>query len=381
MGEYTLSWSEDGRAAINYYVGGKRRFHRLPVTIKTQKDADKYAAAFIKTVLAQSAQAYAAASPTLEQIAIQWWAMRDGTKRLSPATKKQDKYTLTSHVLPVLGTKPITELTTPVLRQWLRDLCAKDTSGSTIRNVYRTFAMLCEDAIAEGWVPWESNPLRHPAVKRELPKASKGSRLGIRHLSPEQINALCTDKRVPVDRRVRYLLAVCTGLRDGEISGLSWGHIEGGLIRVDRALALAGENAGTEIRAPKTELSARIVPVHSVLGEVLALWHHFEGAPSKTAPVFASPGGRFYRPKSAVKIAKDLKTLGFDPTGLTFHSTRRTFATLLNNAGVSESTVGLLMGHAPNGVTVGHYSAATMKLMADAIEQIKLGFEASEVLR
>ena len=47
MGEYTLSWSEDGRAAINYYVGGKRRFHRLPMTIKTQKDADKYAAAFV----------------------------------------------------------------------------------------------------------------------------------------------------------------------------------------------------------------------------------------------------------------------------------------------------------------------------------------------
>ena len=52
-----------------------------------------------------------------------------------------------------------------------------------------------------------------------------------------------------------YILAVYTGLRQGELLGLKWGDVEAGTLQVRRTLTTA--KGGLVLRAPKTKASRR----------------------------------------------------------------------------------------------------------------------------
>lgn len=147
---FSISWCEDGRAVMHYHHEGKRRLHRLPATVRTEKDAEKYARAFV----AELAPVVVSASLTVRAIVEKWWVLRASTPRIAPSTRRQDRYTITSHVLPVLGDLLGDELSVPTLRTWLRGLVTEGKATSTIRNTYSTFALCLDDAMAEGWVDW-----------------------------------------------------------------------------------------------------------------------------------------------------------------------------------------------------------------------------------
>ena len=56
----------------------------------------------------------------------------------------------------------------------------------------------------------------------------------------------------------------------------------------------------------------------------------------------------------------------------TFHSTRKSFVTALNAAGVPEDDRQLLMGHRRKGVTNQTYTAADLKRLRKAIGRLPL---------
>lgn len=64
-------------------------------------------------------------------------------------------------------------------------------------------------------------------------------------------------------------IALCAGMREGEVCGLKWKCYDrdAGTIRVEKAIAKAGgRKYETE---PKTEASRRSVPVHPMLATML----------------------------------------------------------------------------------------------------------------
>lgn len=158
-----------------------------------------------------------------------------------------------------------------------------------------------------------------------------------------------TDHLTPI-----VLLALNTGLRRGELLGLTW-----------RDADLAHAQVTVRGSTAKTGLT-RHVPLNSEAIDVLTAWRPAECEAS--APVFPGPdGGPMFSLKTAwLKIAKAATVQAF-----TFHDLRHTFASKLVQAGVDLNTVRELLGHSDIKMTLRyahlapeHRAAAVARLVA-----------------
>ncbi|HUR34785.1 MAG TPA: tyrosine-type recombinase/integrase [Vicinamibacterales bacterium] len=158
-----------------------------------------------------------------------------------------------------------------------------------------------------------------------------------------------TDHMQPI-----VLLALNTGLRRGELLGLTWGDVD----RVGAQLVVRG----TEAKSGRT----RYLPLNSEALAVLAAWRPADA--KADAFVFAGiEGEQMQSLKTAWgKISKAAKLEGF-----TFHDLRHTFASKLVQAGVDLNTVRELLGHADIKMTLRyahlapeHKAAAVARLIS-----------------
>ncbi|MDZ4685529.1 MAG: tyrosine-type recombinase/integrase [Planctomycetaceae bacterium] len=168
------------------------------------------------------------------------------------------------------------------------------------------------------------------------------------------------------------MLAVTTGMRQGELFGLEWGSVDlkAGILRVAQAAAEVGGKV--TIRKPKTKSSVRVVELPDAA--VVALKDHrkildAEGNAGGKL-VFPAPEGGLmprttFRHRYWLPICRRAKLL---PRG--FHHTRHTYATLALGAGVPPHVVSKVLGHTKPSTTMdiyahvlqAHQSAATAAL-------------------
>lgn len=260
------------------------------------------------------------------------------------------------HVVRHLGHLAPHELTRAVLASFVDTLRAEGLSPLTIRNVMKALGMFCKIVRVRELDPKLTfNPLADafeaglvlPSKRREAPV----------FLSLEEAGLLLAS--APEPRRLRYALALFTGLRDGEIAGLTWDDIDlaAGVLRVRRACAWVGG-----LRATKTAASERDVPIHADLAWRLRL-------AAGVGPVFAV-GGKAHRPPSARLLRADLLAVGIDRPELTFHGLRRSFASWLEAADVAHETIERLMGHEPRSVLGRHYAATAIDTLRAAVSRL-----------
>lgn len=302
-----------------------------------------------------------------------------------------------------------------VCRSFIRGI---DRAPYTVRNVVQTLRVIIDDARVEGWIPRKTvNMFREKDVRKVINNGKKITKragkntialnleAAMQLISREPKGVYRFQKKMgkgntsqpverlangsPLERRVRYVVALTSGLRDGELSGLEWRDLVGSNISVERQLKLptraqrqAGE-CGT-LTDPKLE-SFRTLPLHPSAIEALKWWRE-EGwkawvgrEPNDLDPIFSDQGGKHYRPNSARLLRIDLKHAGL-PTGFVgkgdgklfpfeFHALRRTFAQLLEKVGLERSKISALMGHTAGDVTAEHYLDNTN--LANAAEELK----------
>jgi len=186
------------------------------------------------------------------------------------------------------------------------------------------------------------------------------------------------------------LLAFLTGLDTGEIAGLSWEHVDLDakvpVVRVTRCFKESGEYGPTKRRD-----RVRTVPLHPLAATMLrarraSQWVELVGRrPQQTDPVFPDRHGKpHYRHDAAPALRADLKRIGLSAErgghAITMKSARRSFATWLHEAGVEETVVGRLMGHASKTVTGRHYTANDLERLYAAVRGIRLDLRAGEVV-
>lgn len=263
------------------------------------------------------------------------------------------------------------------------------------------------DCIVQGWLPEDQlNPLDHVRVVAEMKKlrqlAESERRTSV--LSDEQVDALLLVRtsKVADYRRVRYVTALGTGLRDMELQGLTWGDlaldeqipylwvwrqlIKGGRgpFTSERDLLAQGLGKkdikayeGAVTKDPKRR-SKRAIPLHPLAVAVLLAWKtrgwsaYTARNPLRNDPVFPSScrdghqkPGQFCICDSAELLRRDLERLNVPTTSenpetqkldsLDFHALRRTFATRLAGNGVPSDEVGELLGHGAVDTASKHY--------------------------
>jgi integrase len=168
------------------------------------------------------------------------------------------------------------------------------------------------------------------------------------------------------------LIAAYTGMRLEEIAQLSTADIREENANGATVTVIDIHNGGTNNL--KNDSAPRLVPVHSALVRA-GLLDYVAGL--KAGPLFpglsrrASKGGKVGA-RLGELFRKRLVALGIKRDGLCFHSFRHTVAGRLDAAGVSQSDVARILGHAVAGMSYGTYSQAGpgLKRVAAVVEQI-----------
>lgn len=186
-----------------------------------------------------------------------------------------------------------------------------------------------------------------------------------------------------------FLMALCTGLRIGEISGLKWSDIDfkNHTLTVNRTVervALFDKDGRrhyeTIEQIPKTSNGFRTVPIVSYIFAQLLEHKKQQEEIKEKIPNFNeydlifcdkkgyylnpnSIGGSFHRIQRDMGIPKE--------EHIKFHGLRKTFATRLFEKGVPPKTVQTLLGHSDIEITLNIYTEVMEDKKVEAINELE----------
>lgn len=261
-------------------TGGRRR---ITVTGTTKADARKkldrkraqIAAEGVTVGRAPSVKTYAEKYVTDKQI---------GGLRPKPLAALRSN--VRKWIIPTIGHVRVDELTPDHVRMVERAIRAAGGSAGNAAAVHRNLMAMIRHAVVDGghMVPTRT-------LMSKAPKKVKNDRVAF---SVEEARKVLKEaEKLP--HGVRWLLAILYGMRQGEVLGLRWSHVDlvAGTIAVDwqlmeikyrdrkaKALGLeipddfdAVQLVGTwALTRPKTEAGHRLLPLHPYVVEALRVW-------------------------------------------------------------------------------------------------------------
>ena len=228
-----------------------------------------------------------------------------------------------------------------------------------------------------------------PFAKRMSPKKGRAE---ISALDETQIVELLDYlDRTSVGQVTR--LAIYTGMRRGELLGLTWDAIdlEKRVLHVRQSLEVVGTGKDRAVRfkAPKTERSRRDLALTASAVELLRSHHAeqselrvFLGGPlGDERLVFPDPRtGEPWNPDTfsneflrAVKVSKLPK--------VTFHGLRHSYASISLRAGTPLKVVSEMLGHTTTAITADLYTHVLGDLKAEAADRLDAIFQRAEQRR
>lgn len=252
-----------------------------------------------------------------------------------PTTREQVASHLRNHMLPAFGQRSLGSIRTIEVQGFIRQLDAKGLSPNTIEVIYRYFAAILLAAVRDRLIPMS------PCIHIKLPRRSP------RHVTPLDVTIVHSlGYAMPPRWRAAVLLAAGTGLRQGEVLGLTADRVDllRRELRIDRQLVTLSSGPPT-LAPPKTESSVRTVPLPDSVLDALAA--HLSEFPTLGADglLFTTPDGEPIRRQRFIEAFKRAtREVGVVDCG--FHDLRHTYASLLIRAGTSVKTVQARLGHA-----------------------------------
>ena len=282
------------------------------------------------------------------------WLTDSVRDTVRPTTFERYEQMVRLHIRPVLGQLKLKNVTPTHVRGLYREKLDAGLSPRTVQYIHVTLHKALKQAIADGLIPRNATEaVKPPQVRREE----------MRPLTAEQVRILF-DAAEGDRLAALYVLAVTTGLRQGELLGLKWDDVdlEGGTLRVRRTLTTA--KGGLQLTAPKTKGSRRTVKLTQKA--VQALRSHLErqlGEIDRAGSLWRENGLIFASESGDPLDRRNVTTHRFKPllgrAGLPqirFHDLRHTCATLLLTKNVNPKIVSEMLGHASIAITLDTYS-------------------------
>ena len=172
-----------------------------------------------------------------------------------------------------------------------------------------------------------------------------------------------------------YVLALATGMRQGEILGLPRTRLDltRHLVRVRQTLVLV--KGGFEFGRPKTRASKRDIELRAEAVEALRLHHKLQleermrlgGLPKDYGLVFSTTVGTPIRRQNLQR--RSFKPL-LEEAGLPdirFHDLRHTFASIALGRGANINTVSKMLGHSSVKITLDVYGHLMPGMQSEAL--------------
>lgn len=279
---------------------------------------------------------------------------------LRPRTVELYQGLLRRHLVPAFGDRPLSALTPAEIRQWYGGVVS-DTSPVTAAKCYRLLRTILSTAVEDGLIARNPCVIKNAGAERstERPIATF-----------EQIDALA--HAVGPRYRVLVLTAAFTGLRLGELLGLTRRHLDlaNGTIAVVQQRQVLSD--GTElVSQPKSAAGRRIVSLPPTLTKELT--NHLETFTPPGDDAFVFVGDRD-QPLTR-RVWQDRWTAARRELGLEhlhFHDLRHTGNTIAAATGASTRDLMARLGHSSPQAAL-RYQHATREWdvrIATAIEDI-----------
>lgn len=277
---------------------------------------------------------------------------------------------ITMHIVPTLGDKNIDELG----RREIQEFLTQQKKDGNIRNGEKLSAtstnmmlsilnLAFEYACDMEYI--EENPCAR--VRRTKAETKK-----IEAFTVEEQRAIEMEISQSNDRRLHgILLCLYTGLRIGELLGLTWNDIdlERGVIKITKTVYREKDESGTWqlcVDTPKTKASDRVIPLPEYVTNMLRQDH--ENA--KTPYVVENKKGERMSIRSYQYIFEKLAERS-GVRKLNFHALRHTFATRAIECGMDIKTVADIMGHKNASITLNRYAHCMLDHKIEMMQKLQ----------
>lgn len=304
------------------------------------------------------------------------WLREVAEPTVRPSTYIRYKELLTGHVTPTLGHLPLAKLNPQDLNGLYGEL-SQHLAPRTVGHVHRVLHRALRDALHWGLVA------RNVCDAVSPPKVPRRE---IQVLTPEQARSLLDAAEGDVLEAV-YVLALTTGLRQGELLALKWSDFDAdaGRLTVQRTVRwITGR--GVVEGEPKSDRSRRNLSLAPMAVTALKD-HRARQAEQRMRAVFWDDLDLIFANEVGRHIeATNLMRRSFRPlleeAGLPrirFHDLRHTAATLLLMQGVHVKVVSEMLGHSSVSLTLDVYSHVLPSMQSDAAAKMEALFSIGRV--
>ncbi|MDP8925492.1 MAG: site-specific integrase, partial [Actinomycetota bacterium] len=252
------------------------------------------------------------------------------------------------HLTPALGNVKLKALSPAHIQPLYRSKLADGLAPGTIQHIHRTLSKALKAAVRRGLIP------RNPCDAVDPPRPVREE---IRPLTAAEVKrflkAAAGDPYEPL-----YLLAVTTGLRQGEILAIRWQDVDlsNGTVRINRTLTT--RNGRFSFNLPKSAKSRRTVCLTTETVSALTLHRQRQQEAAlyrRESLMFCTGLGTPINPSNLLQrsFKPHLERAGLPD--IRFHDLRHTCATLLLSRNVHPKIVSDLLGHASIQLTLDTY--------------------------
>lgn len=285
-----------------------------------------------------------------------------------------DRYELAVrvHLKPAFGSTKLKKLTPAMVATFYQDKLAAGYAPAGVNKLHVTLHKALDQAVKWHMVP--RNVCETVSAPRPAPEE-------MRTLSRDQVRGLLS--AASGDRlEALYVLAIHTGMRQGELLALKWANIdlEAATVSVRRTLTksgtalLTGDTKTGKSRRTISLTERSVTALREHLTRQMADMERLGDLYGDQGLVFTTEAGTLINPTNLRKrsLAPLLNRAGLPK--VRFHDLRHTCATLLFGKGVHPKYVQELLGHANVAITLDTYSHVipgmgdqTARAMEDAL--------------
>lgn len=365
-----LQHVKDDRWRVRVYVGtdpvtGKQRVASRSFRATGPRDAAKHAAE-VETALRRHLNETAVDHSTIAGLLDDWMAVK--RRKLSPTTIYGYELRV-AKIVAQFGRMPAEQLTGRQIDDWYGKLLAKGTSDAEVVAIHRVLRAALRWGRAKRGLPTVATEYAEPPV-HQTPEMKPPTSAAVLAL----LGQLPGGDDVHWSRAVRLL--VFTGMRRGEVVGLSWDDFTPsdengpGRLKVARSVReVRGEMSIGTTKGKRSREMPLTLPAETVL-VAQRMWLEDHGMVSKwvfpAVPDMTSPRRPGWLSTAWGRWRKA------NAPGLRLHELRHHWATMLLDEGVPINTVQAWLGHADAAVTLsvyGHRTRIGEQMGLDAINR------------
>ncbi len=270
------------------------------------------------------------------------------------------RLTLRTHLLPRFG--QMTQIEESDVQDFIIDKMSRGLSKKTVRDIVAVLRAIVKYGARQNLFSWGNWQLYYPTME-------SGNKLPVLSLNHQRKLMTYLIKQ-PTPRNIGILLALCTGMRIGEVCALEWTDVDllHRTLRVRQTVARIYncDKGATEqiFSTPKTKHSFREIPMSKLLFDALNIVKKQSVSTFVVGSSAYATDPRTYRDY----FVRLLKKIQIPP--IVFHGLRHTFATRCIESQCDYKTVSTLLGHSNVSTTLNLYVHPNLQQKKRCIEKM-----------